>query len=85
MSKLTTQFKNAVSKFHNDEEGMETLQVVLIVALAAIAGVAVYQFGGQASKWTKDQLGRLFGAEGYGSGGSGAGNSMETGAQNPQQ
>ena len=59
MSKLT-QLKNAVSKFHNNEEGMETLQVVLIVALAAIAGVAVYQFGGEAVKWCNKQLGILF-------------------------
>ena len=60
MSKLTAQIKNAVSKFHNDEEGMETLQVVLIVALAAIAGVAVYQFGGRATTWCKEQVENLF-------------------------
>jgi len=58
MSKLT-QLKNAVCKFHKDEEGMETLQVVLIVALAAIAGVAVYQFGGRAVKWCGEQIGNL--------------------------
>ena len=59
MSKLT-QLKNAVSKFHNDEEGMETLQVVLIVALAAIAGVAVYQFGSQAKNWCQERVKALF-------------------------
>ena len=65
MSKLI-QFKNAVSKFHNDEEGMETLQVVLIVALAAIAGVAVYQFGGQATDWCQKRISALFSNDDYG-------------------
>ena len=55
MSKLT-QLKNAVCKFHKDEEGANTLEVVLILALAAIAGIAIYKFGGEAVTWCGKQL-----------------------------
>ena len=54
------QLKNAICKFHNNEAGMETLQVVLIIALAAIAGVAVYQFGSQAKEWCQERLKEIF-------------------------
>jgi len=60
MKNLISQLNSSVRKFHNDEEGMETLQVVLIIALAAIAGVAVYQFGGKSVEWCNKQLGSLF-------------------------
>ena len=61
MKNLISQLNNSVRKFHNDEEGFEVLQVVLIVALAAIAGVAVYNFGGQAKDWCQAQIDTLFG------------------------
>ena len=64
MSKLT-QLKNSVCKFHNNEDGMETLQVVLIVALAAIAGVAVYQFGSQAKTWCQERVTDIIGKKDY--------------------
>ena len=65
MKNLISQLNSSVRKFHNDEEGMETLQVVLIVALAAIAGVAVYQFGGRAVDWCKEQMNAITGVEEY--------------------
>ncbi len=33
---MLTKFKNGVKKFHKDEKGLEALQVILIVAIAAI-------------------------------------------------
>ncbi len=33
---IVNYLKNRVTKFHNNEKGMETLQVVLIIAVAAI-------------------------------------------------
>ena len=35
------QLKNAVRSFHNDEAGLEALQVVMILAVAAVAVIAV--------------------------------------------
>ena len=34
--KVFTNLRNKVANFNNDERGMETLQVVLIIAVAAI-------------------------------------------------
>jgi len=59
MTNSISQFKNAVTAFHNDEEGANTLEVILILALAAIAGVAIYQFGGRAVAWCKGLLENL--------------------------
>jgi len=59
MSKLT-QLKNAVCKFHKDEEGANTLEVVLIIALAAIVGVAIYQFGSKVVEWCGKKIKTLF-------------------------
>lgn len=39
MKKLN--LNNAVRKFHNDEAGLEALQVVMILAVAAVALIAV--------------------------------------------
>ena len=43
-----------IQRFHQNEFGMETLQVVLIIALAAIAAVVIYKFGGMAVKFMYD-------------------------------
>ena len=72
MLKLTL-LKNSVCNFHKDEEGMETLQVVMIIALAAIAGVAVYQFGSQAKNWCQERIDALFKNTDYGVSGSASG------------
>ena len=40
-SKLTS----SVSKFHNDEEGLEALQVVMIIAIAAMVMIACAAIG----------------------------------------
>jgi len=51
-----------IQRFHQNEFGMETLQVVLIIALAAIAAVAIYKFGGIAVEFLYDCL---YGFPGY--------------------
>ena len=51
MKKQQNSLLRKIQRFHQNESGMETLQVVLIIALAAIAGVAIYQFGGRAVKF----------------------------------
>lgn len=37
----TSKMQSAVRKFHNDEAGLEALQVVMILAIAAVALIAV--------------------------------------------
>jgi Flp pilus assembly pilin Flp len=37
----TNQLKNAFRSFHDDEAGLEALQVVMILAVAAVALIAV--------------------------------------------
>ena len=36
-----SKMQNAIRKFHNDEAGLEALQVVMILAIAAVALIAV--------------------------------------------
>lgn len=37
----SSKMKNAIRKFHSDEAGLEALQVVMILAIAAVALIAV--------------------------------------------
>ncbi len=50
--------KNAVSKFHKDEAGLEALQVVMILAVAAVALIAVKTQWNTVSTWFKDVMGQ---------------------------
>lgn len=53
MSSLTKRVKGVFSRIHRNEEGMEALQVVLIIALAAIILAFAYKmFGGQSQNET---------------------------------
>jgi len=54
MSKRAAQLKNIVNKFHNGESGLETLQVILVLAIGAIISIGIYQFGGQAVQFLWD-------------------------------
>ena len=49
-------FFRRLHRFHRNEDGMETLSVVLIIALAAVVGVAIYQFGALAVQFACDCL-----------------------------
>ena len=48
MKKRMLRIAKQMQRFHQNETGLETLQVILILALGAIIAVAIYQFGGQA-------------------------------------
>ena len=41
---MLSQVKNLVAKFHNDEDGIEAIQVVMIVAIAAVILIGLLAF-----------------------------------------
>lgn len=41
----------AVRSFHEDEEGMETIQVVMLVAIAALVLITIKMFWGKIKQW----------------------------------
>ena len=45
-----------VRKFHSDEEGLEALQVVMIIAIAAVILVAAGTVGQTVVTFTKEKL-----------------------------
>ena len=51
-----------IRRFHRNESGANTLEVILILALAVIAAVAIYKFGGIAVEFLYDCL---YGFPGY--------------------
>ncbi|HEV8066792.1 MAG TPA: hypothetical protein VGP76_03580 [Planctomycetaceae bacterium] len=61
--------RDRMRAFHNGEEGMETLQVVVIVAIAALVIILLNQLIGKTSDgattsiagWVKNSLTNLFG------------------------
>ena len=44
-----------ISKFHDDEDGIEAIQVVMIVAIAAIILIAFMTVGKEVLQWMKDK------------------------------
>jgi Flp pilus assembly pilin Flp len=52
MSAITSTFR----KFHSDEEGLEALQVVMIIAIAAVILVAAGTVGQSVVDFTKTKL-----------------------------
>ena len=52
---MTTSIKNLVRSFHNDEEGLESLQVVMIIAIAAMIMIAAGTVGKQGVDWMNTQ------------------------------
>jgi Flp pilus assembly pilin Flp len=54
-----TKFTKMISKFHKDEEGLEALQVVMIIAIAAMVMIACATIGKAAVKWMSDNWGKL--------------------------
>jgi Flp pilus assembly pilin Flp len=48
-----------VRKFHSDEEGLEALQVVMIIAIAAVILVAAGTVGQSVVDFTKEKLNSL--------------------------
>jgi len=52
ITKITTSLK----KFHNNEEGLEALQVVMIIAVAALALLIVKSRWSQISTWFQQKV-----------------------------
>jgi Flp pilus assembly pilin Flp len=50
---MLTKLTDISRTFHNDEDGLEAVQVVMIVAIAAMVLVAMGKFGNDIIKWAK--------------------------------
>jgi len=53
---MTTNLTNLCRKFDRDEEGLESLQVVMIIAIAAMILIAVSTVGKATVGWMKGNL-----------------------------
>ena len=60
---MTTKLTNLFRKFHNDEEGLESLQVVMIIAIAAMILIAAATVGKSGVDWMTGQTDTLVGKE----------------------
>jgi Flp pilus assembly pilin Flp len=52
MSELKSKV-NALKAFHADEDGMETMQVVIIIAIAAVVLIALLKFWDAIKTWVQ--------------------------------
>lgn len=57
LNKITKPF----SSFHDDEDGIEALQVVMIVAIAAIVLIGFMTVGQEVFSWMKEKWGEMKG------------------------
>ena len=48
---MITKFTSSIRKFHSDEEGLEALQVVMIIAVGALVMIACATLGKAAVAW----------------------------------
>lgn len=60
---MTTNLTNLVRKFHNDEAGLESLQVVMIIAIAAMIMIAAATVGKSGVDWMTSKTGGLIGQD----------------------
>ena len=58
MTKLT-QLKKSICKFHNDERGLEALQTVMILAIAAVALLIVKSKWGAVKTFFNTNIGNV--------------------------
>ncbi len=58
---MSTKLINAIRTFHSNEEGLEALQVVMIIAIAAMVMVACATLGQKAVTWMGQQWSTLQG------------------------
>ena len=56
---MSAKINSLVRKFHSDEEGLEALQVVMIIAIAAVILVAAGTVGQSVVDFTKEKLDAL--------------------------
>ena len=67
---MSTKLTNSIRKFHSDEEGLEALQVVMIIAIAAMIMIACATIGKTAVTWMQGKWGQLQGIDPSGGGGA---------------
>jgi len=53
---MLARFKSTVAKFHKDEAGLEALQVVMILAVAAICLILLKDYWGKIKTWFKAMM-----------------------------
>lgn len=61
VSTIFARLKNATVRFFKDEEGLGTLEIVIILAIAAIVALAIFFFGEKIIEWVKGLLKTLTG------------------------
>ena len=62
--KAFTNAKQAVAKFHKNEDGLEALQIVMIIAIAALVLIAVKDKWPEIRDWMIEQLDSIMEFEG---------------------
>ncbi len=55
--------KHAIARIHNDERGMETLQTVMLIAVAAIVLLFVKMYWEQIKEWFEGLVDQVLGWE----------------------
>lgn len=56
---MLTKWKNRLAQFHRDEDGIEAIQVVMILAFAAVVLVAAWAMWGTIKQWATVLLDNL--------------------------
>lgn len=51
--------RDEVRRFHDDEDGLAPLEVVMILALAAMAALALYMIGKKVIGWGNQNVGEF--------------------------
>lgn len=54
---MKTKLSSAVRKFHQDEAGIEAIQVVMILAIAAVALIVIKGKWSDIKSWFEQQVG----------------------------
>lgn len=60
---LPTKIRKRLRRFHDDEDGLEAVQTVMIVAIAAMIMIAVMVLGQDVFDWLKEKWNELRGKE----------------------
>jgi hypothetical protein len=58
---LIEKTKQAVINFSNDEEGANTLEIIMILAIAAIVAIVIYAFGTKIVDWARGFVSNIIG------------------------
>lgn len=56
-----TSIKRCLRSLHDDEDGLEAIQVVMIVAIAALVLIAVMTIGNEVFQWLREKWDELKG------------------------